>query len=382
LLRRDQMGYYGSKSALAVPELILYGTNTVNELGKQCKRYGARVALVFGGKSFVDSGNCERIREILRKEGLDVREIGGVSHDPDEILVKKVVEQVKTLKPDSIVGAGGGSVLDTAKAASVIAPNGGEVRDYWAGKEFTLPSVPFIAVPTTAGTGTEVTKNSVITSADGKSKKSIRGEQMIPNVALVDPSLTLSAPPEVTANTGLDALIQNLEGYTSKNAGPITDTFARKGIELAGRYLIRAVENPGDLEAREGLALSSLYGGITLANAGLGLAHGLSHPIGIRFGVPHGRACALTMPKVIEYNMIARSEKYGEIGMLLAGTPNAVEAFVWLLGRLGVSTRLSDYGIRREDIPLIVKDSKGGSRNFNPIDHGDERVARMLEEML
>jgi alcohol dehydrogenase class IV len=376
------MGAYGLRSEMSIPELIVYGTNTVEELGTHCKKYGKRTALVFGGQSFMKGGNYERVKRSLEREGLDVAEIGGVGHDPDETLVKTIVEKIREMRPDSIVGAGGGSVLDVAKAASIIAPNGGEVKDYWGGKKFTLPSIPFIAVPTTAGTGTEVTKNAVITSADRKSKKSIRSDFMIPNLALVDPSLTLGVPPAATADTGLDALIQNLEAYTSKNAGPLTDTLARKGIELSGKHLLRAVENPADLEAREALALSSLYGGITLANAGLGLAHGLSHPIGIRFGLPHGRACAVTMPRVMELNYPARRDRYDEIGALLGVPRDGAGAFRRLLERLGVSTRLRDYGIRKEDIPVIVKDSKGGSRSFNPVDHSDETVARMLEEML
>jgi alcohol dehydrogenase class IV len=205
---------------------------------------------------------------------------------------------------------------------------------------------------------------------------------MVPRLALVDPTLTLSLPPDVTADTGLDALIQNLEAYTSKNSGPITDLFARKGIELAGMYLFEAFKNPDNLEAREAMSLVSLYGGITLVNAGLGLAHGLSHPLGIKFGIPHGKACAIVMAKVIEYNYPSRKEKYDEIGMLLGGIKDATRAFNALLQKLGISTKLSDYGVKKEDIPFIVEYSKGGSRNYNPVDHPDEAVARMLEELL
>jgi alcohol dehydrogenase class IV len=285
-------------------------------------------------------------------------------------------------QPDFIIGVGGGSVIDTAKAASIIATNGGDVKDYWKGKEFTNPSIPFIAVPTTSGTGSEVTKNSVITGKGQLFKKSIRSNYMIPNLALVDPSLTLGTPPHITASTGLDALIQNLEAYTSKNAGPLTDTFAHKGIELAGKYLLTAFHKPENLEAREALSLSSLYGGITLLNAGLGLAHGLSHPLGIRFGIPHGKACAIVMAKVMEYNYPVRKDKYDEVGNLLLGIQDGVKAMQKLMSELGISTRLSDYGVKKMDFPAIVADSKGGSRNFNPVPHDDETVTRILEELL
>jgi alcohol dehydrogenase class IV len=376
------MGTYGLKSILKVPQTIIYGTGTVSDLPEQVKRFGKKAAIIYGGKSFSESGNRNKIIEILNSSNIAVQEIGGISHDPDEELVNRITEKISGIKPDVIIGIGGGSVIDTAKAASIIVTNGGEVADYWEGKSFTKPSVPYIAVPTTSGTGAEVTKNAVLTSKSKTFKKSIRSEYMIPDVALIDPTLTLSVPEIVTRDTGLDALIQNLEGYTSNNAGPITDTLARKGIELAGKYLVQAFRNPDDLEAREAMSLVSIYGGITLLNAGLGLAHGLSHPIGIRFGLPHGRACAIVMPKVMEYNYRARKKKYDEVGQLLTGESNGIEAFNNLLMNLDLSIKLGDYGIKEMDIPLIVSESKGGSRNYNPISHSDEIVEQMLKEIL
>jgi alcohol dehydrogenase class IV len=377
------MSTLGSRSALRVPERIIYGTNTLNELAELAAGYGRRVALVFGSNALVKHGVYERVTKLFTDEGLESRDISGIGHDPDEDQIGDAARAVKEFDTEVIVGIGGGSVIDAAKAASVLATSGGDVRDYWEGRyEFTEPSIPCIAVPTTSGTGSEITKNAVISDRDGAFKKSIRTELMIPNVALVDPALTLSAPPEVTTSTGLDALIQNLESYTSKNAGPITDTLARRGIELAGRYLLRAVRNTDDIEAREGMSLASLYGGICLANAGLGLAHGLAHPLGIRYGIPHGKACALTMAKVIEYNHPARREKYEDVGMLLGGVPDCVEVFGTLLRDLSISTRLKEYGVRKSDIPDIVRYSKGGSRGYNPVDHDDETVARLLRELV
>jgi alcohol dehydrogenase class IV len=376
------MSDYGLRSMLVLPDLIVYGTGSIDELGEHAKKFGNRGVLIYGGKSLKKSGNYEKIIKILKKSGIKYSEISGISHDPDDETVNTTTEKVLKMNPDFIIGVGGGSVIDTGKAASIIATNGGEVKDYWAGKIFLKPSIPYIALPTTSGTGAEVTKNAVISGKGQFFKKSIRSEYMIPNIALVDPLLTLSAPQEVTAATGLDALIQNLEAYTSKIAGPITDTLAYKGIELSGKYLCRAVQNPDDLQAREGLSLSSLYGGITLMNAGLGLAHALSHPLGIRFGIPHGKACALTMAKVMEYNYTARKKKYAQVGMLLAGIKDGAQAFNKLVSSLGISTKLIDYGVKEEDIPAIVAESKGGSRRFNPIDHSDEVVAKIIRELL
>jgi alcohol dehydrogenase class IV len=376
------MGIYGKRSVLQVPGRIVFGTNTLEELASAASGFGKRAVLVFGGSSLVKSGIYERIVTLCREQGVELHDISGISNDPDEEQIRSAVQQVLEIKPDVVIGAGGGSVIDAAKAASIIATNGGEVRDYWEGKKFTKPSIPCIAVPTTSGTGAEITKNAVISSADRSFKKSIRSDLMIPDIALVDPALTLSVPPAVTAATGLDAFIQNLEAYTSRGAGPITDTLSRQGIELAGTSLARAVNSPDDIEAREAMSLASLYGGITLANAGLGLAHGLAHPLGIRYGIPHGKACALTMVKVIEYNYPARRERYDEVGRLMGGYPDAVQAVGALLGSLGISTRLSEYGVKKSDIPDIVADSKGGSRGYNPVDHSDETVAKMLEELL
>jgi len=376
------MDEYGKRSLLKVPGTILFGTGTVEELGKLSGEYGTKAVLVTGGTSIRQSGNFDRICAALRRSDIDVQTVEGVTHDPDELLVDGIVEKIRSIGPDVIIGAGGGSVIDTAKAASIIVVNGGAVRDYWEGKSFTECSIPYIALPTTSGTGAEITKNAVISEKNGLFKKSIRSEYMIPNCAIIDPSLTLSVPPEVTVDTGLDALIQNLEAYTSKNSGPITDTLASKAIGLAIEYLPAAYRNPSDLRAREALSLASLYGGITLANAGLGLAHGLSHPLGIGFGVPHGRACAVFMPKVIEYNYPARKERYGELARLLDRGDDPASAFKRFAEELGVSTRLGDYGVKAEDIPGIVENSRGGSRNFNPVDHDDETVEKMLVEML
>ena len=376
------MENHGLKSTLKVPELIVFGSNTIEELGEYALRYGRRATLICGGVSLEQSGSLEKILSLLEHAGISIQKIGGVLHDPDESQVMEFVESVRGFGPNLIIGIGGGSVVDTAKAVSIILTNGGQVADYWEGKVFSKPSLPYIAVPTTSGTGAEITKNAVITSRDHSFKKSIRSEFMIPNISLVDPLLTLSMPAAVTAHTGLDALVQNLEAYTSRNAGPITDTLAHKGIELAGKYLIRAYEHGNDVEAREGLALASLYGGITLANAGLGLSHGLSHPLGILCGLSHGHACAITMPAVIQINYPARKDKYDEAARLLGFPGNGADAFSALLDRMRISTKLSFHGVNAEDIPALVKGSKGGSRGYNPIDHSDETVEAMLRSMI
>jgi alcohol dehydrogenase class IV len=376
------MGTLGLRSTLRVPDLIIFGSGTLRELGVQARGFGKSAVVVRGGTSLERNGNLQKALAFLSDEGVSTHEMGGVQHDPDETQIMEFVDRVRSIGPDLIIGIGGGSVIDTAKAVSIIATNGGTVQDYWGGREFTKPSIPYIAVPTTSGTGAEITKNAVITGADHAFKKSIRSELMIPDLALVDPLLTLSMPPEVTADTGLDALVQNLEAYTSRNAGPITDTLAHRGIELSGEYLLRACQNGGDVEAREALSLASLYGGITLANAGLGLSHGLAHPLGIGYGLAHGRACAVTMPRVIQLNYPSRKEKYDRVARLLKHSGNASEAFEHLLQKLDISTRLASYGVREEDIETLVEGSRGGSRGYNPIDHSDETVAAMLREML
>jgi alcohol dehydrogenase class IV len=298
-----------------------------------------------------------------------------------------------------VIGLGGGSVLDAAKAISGLMTNGGDALDYveivGRGREMESPAAPFLAIPTTAGTGSEATKNAVLTEPRARVKVSMRSPLLLPAAALVDPELTFSLPVPLTASTGLDALTQLLEAAVGTRATPMTDLFALDGIARSARSLARALRDPGDAAAREDLALASLYGGLALANAGLGAVHGIAAPLGGRHPVPHGVACAVLLPHVFETNLralrerdpggaglarIARASEVlvaswrdgdGDGGAADETDGDAPDAAAALLHRLVASCRLpglSSFGVGRADIlPLAEASLRASSMKGNPV---------------
>lgn len=315
---------------------------------------------------------------------------------------------------DAVLGLGGGSVLDAAKAISALMTNGGDALDYLeiagGGRTLETPAAPFVAIPTTAGTGSEVTKNAVLTEPRARVKASIRSALMLPSVALVDPDLTLSLPPSLTASTGLDALTQLIEAFLTPRASPVTDLFALDGIARSARSLLRAVRDGTDRGAREDLALASLFGGLALANAGLGAVHGIAAPLGGRHPVPHGVACARLLPHVFEANLrLLRTEAPGSnaldrmrrIGELLLAGPDVAsggvvshdsdvddpaEAAVAILrDTVDACTlpRLSAFGVTPADIPPIVEGAlRATSMKGNPVLLSADRLASIVAAAL
>ena len=290
---------------------IVFGNGTLAQAAPAAAGFG-RCALVVTGR------NAERARPLLaalKKEnvGAELFTVGG---EPTVADALKAVERARAAQCDLVIGFGGGSVIDLAKAAAALLTNPGDPFDYLEvigkGQPLTVRPAPCIAIPTTAGTGSEVTKNSVLSSPEHRVKVSIRHPLMIPDLAIVDPECTLSAPPAVTAATGLDALTQLLEAFISRKAGPMTDGFCREGLPRAVRSLRRAFENGSDLKAREEMALASLFGGLALANAGLGAVHGFAGPVGGMFGAPHGMVCAALLPHTMKANLAALRERVSE----------------------------------------------------------------------
>jgi alcohol dehydrogenase class IV len=309
------------------------------------------------------------------------------------------VEQAKSFHPDVIAAIGGGSVLDAAKALAGLITNGGSIMDYLEGvgkgKIIEKPAVPFIAAPTTSGTGTEVTKNAVISSRTMKFKKSIRHQYLIPRIAIIDPELTLTQPPDVTAACGMDALTQLIEPYVSIKSNPFTDAICLKGVELVSQSLLRAYNNGSDLEARENMCLASLMGGIALANAGLGAVHGIAAPLGAFFPLAHGVACASVLPAAFHVNsdVIAKLpgnsallSKFADVSRILTGPQEKDDrtaisnGIAWLndLKRELKIPTLSQLGILESDLPFIVSESRGSSMKTNPVVLSDEEIGEIL----
>ena len=295
-----------------------------------------------------------------------------------------------------MIGFGGGSALDTAKAVAILCTNPGELSDYLEvvgrGLPLTQPGIPFIAIPTTAGTGSESTKNAVIQVLQKKTKVSLRSDRMLAKLALIDPDLTISLPPRITADTGLDALTQVIEPYVCNNPNPVTDSFCREGMQRASKSLRKAYTDGNDRDARSDMSIASLMGGLALANARLGAVHGFAGPIGGMFAAPHGAVCARLLPFTMEMNIRALEqrdaanpalERYRQVASYLTGNLDAlplagVEWVYKLCQDLQVAP-LATLGVSREYIPEIVeKATQASSMKGNPLELTREELTEIL----
>ncbi len=333
-----------------------------------------------------------RVREMLA--GLEVHEFE-VHGEPTVDTARSGVESARGC--ELVIGLGGGSVLDTGKAIAALSTNPGDALDYLEviGKGLALvhAPLPYIAIPTTAGTGSEVTRNAVLDSPEHGVKVSLRSPLMLPSVALVDPELTYSLPPAVTASTGLDALTQLIEPFVSLKANPMTDSICREGMRHAARSLRRAYENGADAQAREGMSLASLFGGMALANAALGLVHGFAGPLGGMLHAPHGAICARLLPLVMESNLRALETRqpenpvlacYAEVARILTDRQDAtaVDGVVWLheLVRDLNIPPLSAHRLTRDRFPEAVQKSmQASSTKGNPIQLTEGELLEILE---
>lgn len=359
---------------------ILFGPGTSREIGAIAKSLGRRALIVVGR-------SLERSQRFL--DSLESSQVECVSfhvpHEPTTGLVSTGAELAKAEQCEVVIAIGGGSVLDAAKAIAAISSNGGEVTDYLEvvgkGRSLSRPSLPWIAVPTTAGTGAEVTRNAVLASPEHRMKASLRSSFLAARAAIVDPDLTHDLPPALTASTGLDALTQLIEPYVSHRANPITDGFCVEGLRRCARSLRRAFENGRETSAREDMSLASLLSGLALANAGLGAVHGFAAAIGGMFPAPHGAVCAALLPHVMAMNVRALRQRdpqsaalrrFDEVARLLTDNPAAVagDGVAWvrnLCAALQVPP-LRAHGIGTAHVPeLIEKAAKASSTKNNPI---------------
>jgi alcohol dehydrogenase class IV len=260
------------------------------------------------------------------------------------------------------------------------------------GLKLKEPPLPLLAMPTTAGTGTEATKNAVISSYDPPFKKSLRDARMVPRIALVDPELTVSTPPEITAASGMDAITQLFESYVTRKRQPITCALATQGLEMALPAICQAVDQGDCRWARERMAHAAMLSGICLANAGLGMAHGVAPALGVHARVPHGKACALMLPVTLNTNAEVCRAAYAELGRKLlpmdpsAGEEEIVKKLIdhveTLCRKIGVPMRLSEVGVSREQIPDLVAGSRGNSMRGNPREISDEELTQLLESIV
>jgi alcohol dehydrogenase class IV len=382
---------------------IIFGSGRFIELGKIIQSFGNKVLLI-ASKSALSHSIIEKELVILSDQYNYSIETIYIKGEPDTEQIDKSVDLGLKQKTEIVVGLGGGSVVDAGKAVAGLITNGGQSKDYMEvvgkGKKITKEALPYIAIPTTAGTGSEVTKNAVILSKEDKLKASIRSPYLVPRIALIDPELMTTVPKEITASTGLDALTQLIESFTSNKAQPMTDALARIGIKKAAESLVLVYENGNDVTAREDMAFAALLSGICLANAGLGAVHGFAGPIGGMFGIPHGIICGALLKPVIEENiriMLGQVPfhkslaKYAEINQLFGGIqPEGMkEAVYQLIEKLKqlskklVVTKLSQYGLEEGKFDLIIKNAKkSSSMRYNPVQLSDELLFSILQQSI
>ena len=374
---------------------IIFGAGTLQEAGPIAAGMGRR-ALVVTGRS---TERAAPLFEVLKTQGVDVVTFS-VDSEPTTHVVQAGTAQAREAACELVIGFGGGSAMDTGKAIAALLTNGGAPLDYLEvigqGQPLTQPPAPYIAIPTTAGTGTEVTRNAVLASPEHRVKVSLRSPLMLPRLALVDPELTYSLPPDVSAQTGLDALTQVLEPYVSKLANPLTDAICREGLRRASGALRRAYERGDDPEARRDMALVSLFGGLALANAKLGAVHGFAGPLGGMFPAPHGAVCGRLLPYVMPVNVRALQarapdspalRRYDEVAQLLTGDHDATadDGVAWVvdLCRALDVPPLGAYGMVQDDIPAVIaKAARSSSMRGNPIALTSEEMGEILTKAL
>ncbi len=372
---------------------IVFGAGTLEQAGPAAAALGSRALVVLGRST----ERAAALLDVLARHGVATA-IQRIPGEPTTVLVLAGIEQARREHCDLVIGFGGGSVLDAAKAIAVLLANPGEIEDYLEvigrGKPVVNPPVPCIAIPTTAGTGTEVTRSAVLASPEHRVKVSLRSPMMLPRLAIVDPVLTHGLPPAVTASSGLDALTQLIEPFVNAKASPVTDALCRDGMERIARSLRRAYADGDDASAREDMAVASLFGGLALANAGLGAAHGFAGPVGGMFSAPHGAVCARLLPLVMAANVQSLGEdasetraRYDEIGRCLTGDPRATacRGVAWvaqLVEDLAIP-RLAAYGISAGDFPaLIEKSAVASSMLANPVKLTHAQMHEILSQAL
>ncbi|MCP4261703.1 MAG: iron-containing alcohol dehydrogenase [Planctomycetes bacterium] len=374
----------------ATPTHIIFGPGTIREVAPLAAEIGKRAFIVTGQ-------NLERAKLLLKdinQHGIEYTTFC-ITGEPTTTIAKRGVEKARRAKSDLVIGIGGGSAMDTGKVIAAMLTNTGELEDYLEvvgqAKPLIQSPVPYIAIPTTAGTGAEVTRNAVLGVPEHQVKVSLRSPLLPPRLAVVDPVLTHSMPPSITASTGLDALTQLMEAYVSNKANPLTDGICREGLKRAGRSLLQAYEDGSNSAAREDMALASLFSGLALANAKLGAVHGLAGPLGGMISAPHGTVCARLLPYVMEANVRALQSRspdssilvrYCEIAQILIGSKaKTMDGVEWVRNiclALKV-TPLSEFGLKEPDFSTVVaKSQKSSSMKGNPIPLTDDELMTIL----
>jgi len=344
---------------------IVFGCGSFSGLVGQVRDLRAKKPFVAVDGNLAKLGMGDRIAEMFDREGMKAVLYDRVLPEPPLEQADEGAGLALKGKCDIVIGIGGGSAMDVAKAVAVVAAHGAEAKDFLGLNRVPGPGLPTIMVPTTAGTGSEVTFTAVFVRHDLKKKEGMNSMFMYPDLALLDPELTLSLPPQPTAASGMDALCHAIESYTSVIASPASEMFSLRAIGLIAENLRTCVHNGGNLEAREAQMLGSLYAGIGLANAGVGAAHSLSYPLGGKYGISHGVANTLMLPRIMEFNLPGALEKFADVAEMMGENTEglsvrdaamlAVEAVDALIEDCGIATGLEELGIPEEDYSEMAR---------------------------
>lgn len=411
------------------PNRIVFGWGRRSEIGSLTKSLGSRAFVVSGSRTLEANGTINELCRLMQSAGVGIERLATQTREPEVVDVDEAVKQLMSLgvrDGDCVVAIGGGSAIDLAKAVAALAtqfvvpPSGGSspihscqnrlkaelrtsVKDFLEGVgrglKIDRPPLPLLAMPTTAGTGTEATKNAVISSFDPPFKKSLRSDLMVPKIVLVDPELTVSLPRDITAHTGMDAITQLIESLISRRAKPIPRALCWQGLELALPAMFELSRDLTNRAAREAMSHAALLSGIALANSGLGFAHGVAAALGVHAKVPHGLACAVMLPSALQINRDVARADLAQLGRQCChwlrgehGLPSLdvqcsgdVAALFFqgvirtLNERLGVPQRLSELGVTREQLAALAKSSRGNSMDGNPRDVSDAELLATLE---
>ncbi len=352
-----------------MPKRNLMGSGSVKEIPNELKTLKAKKPLIVTDKPLVQTGIVQLVLDVLDKSGIEYAVVDDIQPNPTDINVHNAVEVYKANGCDSIIPVGGGSPMDAAKGVGIIVSNGGNIRDYEGVDKSENDMPPFIAVNTTAGTASEMTRFTIITDTDRHIKMAIVDWRIIPDVAINDPEMMVSMPKYLTAATGMDALTHAVEAYVSTIATPVTDSTAIKAIELIGKYLPKAVANGNDMEARDMMANAEFLAGMAFNNASLGYVHAMAHQLGGLYDLPHGVCNAILLPHVSRFNILAKAEKFADIAVALGvdieglapmeAAEEAVIAISNLSEAVGIPVGLSELEVVKEsDFPELAKNAQ------------------------
>ncbi len=344
---------------------IIVGRGSLKNIVDEINRFNCKKIMIITDPGIIKSGVIKLLLKILEEGKIKYEIFDKVEADPNYKIVYEAMEFYEKFKADLIVGIGGGSSMDIAKVTSIMVTNRGNVKDYFGIDLIKLPGIKKILIPTTAGTGSEVTPIAILSDEEEKLKKGIVSPYLYPEVAIIDPELTIGLPPNITASTGMDALIHAIEAFTSIHANPISDMFAVKAIEYLYPNIRIAYSNGTNIDAREKMLTGSMLAGISFANAGVTAVHAFAYPIGAEFHIPHGIANTIMFPYVMEFNIIGNLERFAYLAKLFGENVNNiskreaaikfVEAIKVLAKDLNVPQKLSEFGVKEEDIPKLAE---------------------------